>query len=746
MNYLKKELYQLIKEDDSLFEFIQNSATDGMWYWDIENPEEEWMNRRFWEVLGYDPEKMPHKASAWQHIINEKDLAVAIDNFQKHCINPDHLYDQVVRYAHKEGHTVYIRCKGLAIRNSDGKPIRMLGTHSDITEFKKNELLLEQSSRLSKIGYWEYDLGTDRILWSKVTREIHEVEVDYQPGLETGINFYTEHSREIISKAVDTAINKGEAYKRELEIITAKGNHKWVIAKGQPEFKDGKCVRLYGTFQDITDRKTIELKLKVSEEQFRGAFDYSAIGMAIVSTEGHWLNVNKKLCTMLGYSKEELMGKTFQDITHPDDLDLDLSYLNQMLSHEIDTYQMEKRYYHKTGNIVWVLLSVSMVSDRDNNPIHFVSQIENITKRKKAEDTLKEVSHRYTFATSAANIGIWDWNLLTNDLVWDDQMYKIFNIKEADFSGAFDAWRESVHPKDLEQAEKELELAFAGKKEFDTEFRIIWPNKSVRHIRGAGSVQRDESGKPIRMVGANWDITREKKAAKLEAQITTLKSKSKEMEQFAYITSHDLREPLNTIKNYMELFQEDYQDQLDDIGKQYTGSVIKASKRMELLIMDLLNYSRLSRPTSFDKVDCNLLINEIIEDLNAIIEQTRAEIKFNNLPTVSAQSTKLRMLFQNLIQNAIKFKGDKPPIVEISAEKVESGWQFCVTDNGIGIAAKDKEKIFVIFRKAHKAGAYNGTGIGLANAKKIVEIHNGNIWVESTSGEGSSFKFTLITE
>jgi len=128
-NYLRKELYNLIKSDETIFDFIQEAALDGMWYWDLENPEEEWMNPRFWTVLGYDPEQMPHKSAAWQTIINEDDLKVATDNFVKHCEDPTYAYDQTVRYTHKDGSTVWIRCRGMAIRNADGKPIRMLGAH-----------------------------------------------------------------------------------------------------------------------------------------------------------------------------------------------------------------------------------------------------------------------------------------------------------------------------------------------------------------------------------------------------------------------------------------------------------------------------------------------------------------------------------------------------------------------------------------------------------------------------------------
>ncbi|REL25462.1 sensor domain-containing diguanylate cyclase [Thalassotalea euphylliae] len=138
-NYLKKELYSLVREDENIFEFLQSGATDGMWYWDLEQPENEWMNPQFWTELGYDPAEKSHRADEWQGIINQDDLQLALENFQKHCDNPDHPYDQEVRYRHKDGSTVWIRCRGIVIRNSDNQPYRMLGAHSNITALKESE-------------------------------------------------------------------------------------------------------------------------------------------------------------------------------------------------------------------------------------------------------------------------------------------------------------------------------------------------------------------------------------------------------------------------------------------------------------------------------------------------------------------------------------------------------------------------------------------------------------------------------
>ncbi|MFZ6052645.1 sensor histidine kinase [Halocola ammonii] len=248
------------------------------------------------------------------------------------------------------------------------------------------ENLFRRVREIVRMGTWEVDLVNETVEWSNVTRKIHEVEDDYTPTIEKGIFFYKEgENREKIRELFNKCITEQVEFDVDLEIITAKGNSVWVRSIGTPVIENGKCTRVYGLLQDITESKQNLKRLELKEEQFRRTFDYSAIGMALVSLKGNWLRVNNQLCEMLGYSKEEFLDLTFQDITHPDDLNADLENVSKMLKGQLDSYEMEKRYFHKNGEIVWAVLSVSMVKDADNKPLHFVSQITNISERKKAE-------------------------------------------------------------------------------------------------------------------------------------------------------------------------------------------------------------------------------------------------------------------------------------------------------------------------------------------------------------------------
>ncbi len=234
-------------------------------------------------------------------------------------------------------------------------------------------------------------------------------------------------------------------------------------------------------------------------------------------------------------------------------------------------------------------------------------------------------------------------------------------------------------------------------------------------------------------------------------QSLELEAKNKELEQFAYIASHDLQEPLNTISSFIGLISEDYGDSFDDVGKESLAFIKDASIRMKKLIDSLLEYSRLGRNREYADVDLNKVIEELRKDLKTVIEETDATITVSKLPVVRGSEIELRLLLQNLIGNAIKFReANKVPKINIASVKVTdlsedavNYWKFSVKDNGIGIPEEHKDRIFAIFQRLHSRDEYQGTGIGLAHCKKIVESHGGKIWLTSEKGKGSTFYFTI---
>ncbi|MEQ8414357.1 MAG: PAS domain S-box protein [Imperialibacter sp.] len=380
-------------------------------------------------------------------------------------------------------------------------------------EKRRLESVLNQASETANIGAWEVDLVNNTVYWDKTTKELHKVAADYEPKLDGAIQFFKEgESRQKIEAAVQNAILNGTPYDLEVELVTADGSTKWTRAVGQADFSNGVCTRLFGVFQDINQIKEAELNLKVSEEQFRGAFQYSAIGMALVSPDGKWKQVNSKVCEMLGYTEAELLQTTFQEITHPDDLESDLHQVQKVLTGEIDSYKMEKRYFHKKGNIVWVLLSVSLVKNADNQPLHFISQIEDVTERKATENALKE--ERKLLKSLIDNIPV---NIYIKDL---ESRKTLVNRLEMEYSG-FKKESEVLGKTDFDlypeesakvSREEDLEVFNTGKPILNKETINSRHDGSTNWFLSSKIPMQNDRGEIVGLIGISYNITARKLA------------------------------------------------------------------------------------------------------------------------------------------------------------------------------------------------------------------------------------------
>ncbi|HEY0245463.1 MAG TPA: PAS domain S-box protein [Mucilaginibacter sp.] len=236
---------------------------------------------------------------------------------------------------------------------------------------------------LAHLGIWERNLKTGEVYWNKVVKEIYEVDSDFNPTQEKSIEFYVD--QDAIRLLIDQAIKTTHTESAQFQVRTKKGNLKWIKVRVKAGFEDGKCSVIYGTIKEITKRVNLVNALAEREVQFHHAFEYAPIGIALVSPVGEWIRVNKMLCQLLGREEQDLLKQTFQDITHPDDLNIDLEQMHQLLDNQIISYQMDKRYFHSNGSIIWVSLSVTLVRDQQNKPLYFVSQIRDITEWKNME-------------------------------------------------------------------------------------------------------------------------------------------------------------------------------------------------------------------------------------------------------------------------------------------------------------------------------------------------------------------------
>ncbi len=362
----------------------------------------------FKTMFGYADEELPHSLSVWQQLIVPEDLGSVLNNFIEHLQSQGKSPIQSeARYRHKNGTIIWVRCTGRVITwDNNKRPVRAFGVATDITHLKHNTVSPSASAATlpagdkTRVGDWEFNLGTNKLYWSPVIKQIYEVPDDFEPVFDLKARKGTaftkdEESRDKLNNAIKMALTTGQGYNLELKIVTSTGKEQWARIVGYTDFDQGVCKRMYGTLQDIDSPGALLQDLQISEQQFRSAFENATIGMALVSPLGKLIKVNQVLCDMLGYGPAELMTKDFQDITHPDDLDDDLALVGKVLNNEISSYHLNKRYFHKNGEIVWALLSVSLVRDNAGTPLHFVSQIENITLRRQAEFKLRDSEAKY---------------------------------------------------------------------------------------------------------------------------------------------------------------------------------------------------------------------------------------------------------------------------------------------------------------------------------------------------------------
>ncbi len=486
--------------------------------------------------------------------------------------------------------------------------------------------------------------------------------------------------------------------------------------------------------------------LRESEKRLNRSQEIAHLGsweLDLINNRLYW---SDEVYRIFGLQPQEFGAsyEAFLEAVHPDDRSaVDEAYSGSLRESRY-TYEIEHRVVRKsTGEVRIVYEKCEHIRDESGRIIRSVGMVHDITERKQAEEALLFAYARYrSFISVTGQIG-WTTNP-AGEVVEDLPEWRNYTGQGIDDIKGW-GWSKALHPDDLAYTAEAWRKSVREKSTYEIEYRIRRHDGVYRHFLARGTPVLREDGTILEWVGICIDITERKRAEEEREQLLIeLKRSNEELEQFAYIASHDLQEPLRTVSSYVQLISRRYKDKLDDDANEFMNYAVNGATHMQTLLNDLLAYSRIGGSGShYELTNLNSALTEATANLKTAIESCKAVIEHEGLPIIYLDKVQMIQVFQNLISNAIKFRKDEAPRIHVSADRKENEWLISVSDDGIGINPDYFDRIFNIFKRLHSREKFDGTGIGLAICKKIVERHGGRIWVESQLGEGSTFYFTI---
>ena len=504
---------------------------------------------------------------------------------------------------------------------------------------------------------------------------------------------------------------------------------------------------IFGISKDLTSQQA-------ALDKFHKLFDNNPELMAVTTAkEGWFTEVNATFLEKLGYTREEVIGKNSQDLQLFIDPDKRLS-IGEALRSNGRIRNQELQVRTKGGEVLTGLFS----GERIENQLEdcFLTVMTDITLLKKAQEDLHVTSQRLKLATQAANVGIWEYDVASNTLVWDETMYKLYGITAETFSGAYEAWEQGLHPDDLAYCREAVQKTLAGDQDFSPEFRVVWPDGSIHYIKANALLIYNQDNRPVKMIGTNWDVT---ERYEHEAELIQAKEQAESANimksQFVANMSHEIRTPMNGIMGYLELLN---RSNLSSEQRSFIREAKAASDVLLYLINDILDISKIEAgKLTMEKIHFNL--RTAVEDAVSLLMPRAREKNLTLLTAIHPQvpeqvmgdPARLRQIINNLVSNAVKFTEKGKVIITLSSSGEPDGRtriQFEIKDTGIGISADAIPKLFKPFTQADASTTrkFGGTGLGLAISKELVKMMDGDITVESIPGQGSQFTFFIRLE
>jgi PAS domain S-box-containing protein len=762
-NELLRKSEEALATSNTRFQLAARAAKIGISDRDIVN------NTAFWDDTLYDlfgvkdrdSINIKENPNAWHKLIHPDDLCALISDQEK-AIQSESLMNSEFRIIWEDNSIHHLQTNGKVYRDEKGKAVRLVATVMDVTEQKMYEEALGVSEAKYKLLY-EANLMPIAIFETESFNilSVNDACIDkYGYSQEellgmTILDIRPQSEIEKVKKSVNTkdegVVNAGVFVhqKKNGEIIQVEIIRRDIVFEG----KNSKMV----VINDVTKRNQAEEKLKRSEEKYKRENQILEESQSIAKLGG-WeldLTTGQLYWTAETYRIHDTSPEEFNPT-----VDAGVGYFlpesKAIISDALEAAMTKGEGYDlyletctTKGRKIHVRTTCS-VTMQDGNPVKLGGIFQDITEQMKTQNEIEAFNSRLSIATKSANIGIWEFGVMDSSLIWDEQTYAIFGVSSDNFIATYESLKSTMHPEDVQKSVYKIEDAIAHKNTFEMEFRVIWPDKSVHHVGAYANIIRDNSGRAIKLVGANYDLTERKQK---EIELIKAKEKAEENDRLksAFMANmrHEIRNPLNAIMGFSKQLAAPNTSEIQ--RAEYSSIVINSSHQLLSIIDDITAISLLeTKQEHVNKSEVNL--NDLLSELEMqFIPQAKSRnLRFvlskplpNEKSIIATDKSKLTRIITNFLTNALKFTHEG--FVEFGYVIKKEDLVLFVKDTGIGVAPNHLEKIFMSFKQADDgiSRKYGGTGLGLSISKGLTEMLGGKIWIESELNKGSTFYVSL---
>ena len=721
-------------------------------------------------LLGYEPAEILGRP-AWEFVAGAE-RAASREAVRRKLSGEQPLRPYQRRYGGRDGAEVWAEVRESLVCNAGGKIVGIRTALLDITDRKRAEDALRESESFQRLLLANLPAGV--LIVDPDTRVIERAN-NHAAALFGGTTeqLVGHRCHSLLCPACEGACpvcDLNQVVENAERTMLRRDGSRLPILKTVKRFQVNGREKLLECFVDISERKQAEDALRESEARHRLLFEGSRDAMMTLHPPAWKFTAsNPAAAEMFGVKDAEEFTRLGPWDLSPErqpDGSLSSAKAQEAIEAAVRDGQHFFEWTHQRLNGTSFPATVLLARMEIGDQVFVHATVRDITEQKRAETRLAGVTHRLTLAAQAGGVGIWDFDVTGNSLVWDEQMFRLYGIAQQGSGGAFEAWMNGLHPDDRQRCQDEHEQALRGERDFNTEFRVIWPDASVHSIRALAIVQRDAAGQPLHMIGTNWDITAQKQAAddlregnrRLAEAIEYAQKQAAEAakanaakSEFLANMSHEIRTPMNGLIGMTGLLLD---TELDRDQRRYAEIVSASGEALVGIINEILDFSKIEAgKLELEKLDFDLqgLLEDLAASLAVRAHEKGLELLASAAPEVPTllcgDPGRLRQILNNLAGNAVKFTQKGEVAIRVSLEEeneTECRLRFSVRDTGIGIP---KDKIGALFAKFTQVDAsttrkYGGTGLGLAISKQLAELMGGEAGVQSEAGKGSEFWFT----